>query len=333
MRSTARPDDVGCLELIGRSAAAVALRERVRQAGGTRSHVLLHAPRGVDASGVARAIHALQSPARAAFLAVPCGATEAGTLEDLLFGVAPPAGRSARNGLERLHPGGRVLAARGGTLFLEDVDELPARVQRRLGQLLRDHEVEIATVGPRRLDLRVIASSELPMEAEVQEGRFRADLHRRLTAIRISLPSLRERLDDLGELVPAVMSQLCAAAGEPARSFTPAALMVLTALPWRGNTTELREALARLLRLVSGGIIRQEDVLGCFHLGPGLRMPPGQSLREARAGFEREYIAAVLERHRWRMSEAARALGIERANLYRKTRKLGIQRPVRAKQA
>ena len=216
------------------------------------------------------------------------------------------------------------MAARRGTVFLENVGDLPATLQRRLARVLRDGEVRIAGRDRVRLAARVIASAPPSLTADAREGRFRAELLRRFGSV-VAVPSLAHRPADLPAIVARVTADLTAAAGRPAPSFTQAALTVLAALPWTRNVDELRQMLERVLAEAAGDVIRQEDVLPLVPVdGVMRRVGPVVSLREARRRFEREYIASVLEHHGWRMSEAARALGIERANLYRKARELGI---------
>ena len=182
------------------------------------------------------------------------------------------------------------------------------------------------SVNGRRVALRgrVIGGAPSSVVVEVGEGHFRSDLFRRLSQICIAVPALRERPEDIPALATRIAAEL--RGGDPP-AFTQAALTVLSAPAWPGNLDQLRGVLERVLRAAPAGAVRQEDVLAHLPMdGAFARVPPQVSLREARRQFEREYIASVLERHRWRMSEAARTLGIERANLYRKTRQLGIMR-------
>jgi two-component system nitrogen regulation response regulator NtrX len=274
---------------------------------------------GFSAERIARAV-AVRRPDP--FLTMDC---EAGTPESVLrdlFGRAD--GR--RTDVETVEVRSLLARARGGTLLLAGVAQLPAAAQLRLWRVLRDGELRVgATSMP--LDVRVIAATPPGLDREVVELRFRRDLYDRLQRFRIDVPALRERRDDLPVIIQAVLEEVCRARGI-ARRLAPAALTALTALPWAGNLDELRLVLDRLALGVTGEVIRQEDVLADLRPAPP---PPPRfaitgTLREARLAFEREYIAAVLQEHGWRMSEAARALGIERANLYRKTRQLGIVR-------
>ena len=172
----------------------------------------------------------------------------------------------------------------------------------------------------------MVASTSRDLDADVRDGRFRQDLLRRLSACRVTIPPLRQRAADLAQIVDQLVQQ----SGIGPRSFTHAAITVLSALPWPGNVDELASLLERILGS-AGSTVTQEDVLAHVPIdGQFSRIDLTASLRDARRRFERDYIAAVLERHQWRMSEAARALGLERANLYRKTRQLGIVRIPRA---
>jgi DNA-binding NtrC family response regulator len=163
----------------------------------------------------------------------------------------------------------------------------------------------------------VIAAAPSGLVSAADDGRLLDDLARRLPLI-VDVPPLRQRREDVGEIAGQILAQRA-----PGRQFTPAALTVLAALPWRRNVAELRALIDRLATLAPSPTIRQEDVLAEVQLDrPPLR--PGSNLREARRQFERDHIASVLRDYGWQMREAARALGMERANLYRKARQLGI---------
>jgi DNA-binding NtrC family response regulator len=214
----------------------------------------------------------------------------------------------------------RVAAARGGTLFLGNVGELPASAQARLARIARDGEARVdAEAVPMRF--RIVASAVPGIDADVQERRFRSDLYRRVTTSRIDLPPLRMRSDD----VPAIAVRLLAD-GAAGRTFTNAALALLAAVSWPGNLAELRHVIDRIVSLPSAAAtIHVEHVLPALQLDRApVSFVPSGTLREARQRFERDYIAAVLQHHGWRMADAAQTLGIQRPNLYRKARQLGI---------
>jgi DNA-binding NtrC family response regulator len=270
-------------------------------------------------------LHA-QGRQRGPLVVLDCGAAGPDDLDLRLFGASPR--RPLTQDLEALGRGSAVLAAGTGMLFLDNVDELPASAQRRLARLLRDGEARIASRQQSIvLPVRLVASTTRDLDTEVREGRFRADLLRRFAACRITIPPLRQRPGDVAAIIDRWIEDV---GGQP-RMFTQPAMTVLAALPWAQNVDELVSVVTKVL-VGAGAIVTQEDVLAHVPIESAFsRWDLTASLRDARRRFEREYIAAVLERHQWRMSEAARALGIERANLYRKTRQLGIVRITRAK--
>jgi DNA-binding NtrC family response regulator len=309
------------LELVGQSPAVVRALELVRRAAVLNSNVLITAPSGAAVESVAQELHIRGPRSAAPYVIVACEAREPAQLDRLLFGAqhaeAPP-------DLESVSRESRVAAAKDGTLFLQNVTELPASAQARLARIVRDGEVRVEG-APVATNFRIVASALPGVEAEVESHRFRADLFRRLSVVRIDVPTLRERAEDIPALATRLLDDICAARGLKPRSFTHAALALLGALTWPGNIAELREAIERV---VDSGV---DDTIPVEHLLPALQLDrapvpfaPSGCLREARLRFEREYIGAVLQHHRWRMADAAQTLGIQRPNLYRKARQLGI---------
>jgi DNA-binding NtrC family response regulator len=250
---------------------------------------------------------------------VNCG-REGARLAQALFGTTNASGAD----LESISSDGLIAQARGGTLFLGDVTELPASVQVRLARIARDREVYLDG-QPVVTNLRIVAGSLPSIDADVHDHRFRADLYRRLAATRIDLPSLRDRPGDVPALVERVLQDVWTANGSSPRTLTEAALALLASLTWPGNLAELRAVIERVVAQTRADVMQVEHVLPALQLERAtLPFVPAGNLREARMRFEREYIAAVLQHHEWRMAEAARTLGIQRPNLYRKARQLGI---------
>lgn len=319
-------------DLVGSSEAVRLARDRVAKAALRDGGVLLVADRGYDVEAIAREVHARGPGEGRPFETIDCALPDAAEVERALFGRAIAAGRrSARaEALETLGPGARLAASRGGTLLLTSIPELPASAQARLARVLRDGEARIDGPGgwrTGRLALRVIATTRPPVEADVDDGRLRPELYRRLAAVRIDLPALAKRREDITTIARQIVRELTETSGTAARPFTQAALALVAALPWEGNVEELRRAIEGLCRASAGPAIRVEDVLGEVRLDArhGV-IGPQASLREARRQFEREYIAAVLRHCEGRMGPAARVLGIQRTNLYRKARQLGLPR-------
>jgi two-component system nitrogen regulation response regulator NtrX len=307
------------LSLTGSSAAADRARAAFAAATASAAPALIVADRGLDAAAIAHVLHERSRPGTP-LVVINCAAANE-DVDRQLFGKA--ARGPAHAELETIGADSALMRAKGGTLYLQQILELPATTQRRLARVLRDREV---SAGGRRSPVRarVVADAPASVATDVRDGQLRSDLFRRISQICIPVPSLRERQSDIPEVVETIVTEL---RGGTPLTFTQAALTVLSAAAWPGNLDELRSVLERIVQAAPEGSVRQEDVLAHLPIdGAFARIAPHVSLREARQQFEREYIASVLERHRWSMSEAARTLGIERANLYRKTRQLGIMR-------
>jgi len=309
------------VELLGRSAAIARVHELVRRAALSDAGVLLVADAGADVTSVAAELHSRARRNGTPFVQIDCASADPARLDLWLFGTAPDA---APADLEAISRDSQVAASFGGTIFLRDIAELPASVQSRLARIARDGEVQIDG-QPVTTNLRWIASASPGIESDVQTNRFRSDLYRRLVKSRIDLPPLRDRAEDVPALASRVLDDWCAANGRSPRTLTQAALALLAALTWSGNLAELRAVVERAAQETPHDVIQIEDLLPALNLerAPARFVPSGQ-LREARLRFERDYISAVLQHHGWRMADAAATLGIQRPNLYRKARQLGI---------
>jgi len=309
------------LELVGRSSAAARLQELVRRAATAPGAVLLVAEPGAEPDAIARELHHRSARAAEPFACVDCSASgDPLALEHDLFG--DPQARSGD--LEAVGLGSRLVTAQNGTIFLRDVTEMPAAIQARLARVLRDGQaiVDGAVVS---IGVRVVASAAPSIDGDVHERRFRADLYRRLSTTRIDMPPLADRTDDLPQIAALVLDDICAARGVAPRRFTQAALALVAAVRWPGNLAELRMAIGRIAASPDSGPVQIEHVLPALQLDRAVpRFAPSGSLREARRRFERDYVAAVLQHHDWKMADAAETLGIQRPNLYRKARQLGI---------
>ena len=309
------------VELVGQSVAITRVKELVRRAAASEGGVLITGEAGVSVESVAAHLHARSRHAAGAFVVIQCDAHEPARLDHELFGSASA---DAPEDLECVSRDSRVAAARGGTLFLHHVNELPAAVQARLARVARDGEVRIDGV-PVATAWRLIASAPPAIDADVRAHRFRGDLFRRLSAVRIDVPPLRERPEDVSSIAMRLLADRCAARRVRPMIFTQAALSLVASITWPGNVAELRDALDRIVDAGTDDVVQIEQVVPALQLHRAVTpFVPAASLREARLRFEREYIAAVLQHHGWRMAEAAQTLGIQRPNLYRKARQLGI---------
>ena len=292
-----------------------------------RAGVTIRGEEGTGRQVVARAIHTAQSDG-AAFVSVDCAAHEADGLDADLFGSAARLRNGdLAHGPERVSRQSRLHDALGGTLYLKNVAEAPTRVQGRLARLLRDREaILVETNATIAFDIRVMTGVDPGVDAAVEDGRVRADLFKRLSVIRIDMPPLRHRREDIPALANYFLRDMCGVRRIPPKTLSRPALSLIAALPWRGNAVELRMMLEGIVSGLSGGKgIGLEDVLAHVRLdGGSVVFANVGTLRQARARFEREYIGHVLEQHQGRISEAAKALGIQRTNLYRKMRSLRV---------
>jgi DNA-binding NtrC family response regulator len=302
-----------------------------------RGGVLICGEPSTGREAVARAIHTRSGNDAAAFVCVECRSASPDELETALFGV--PAERLTSGGqrrtVERIARPSAVFQARSGTLFLKNLAEAPARTQAKLARLLRDGE---AALPEKRsivdLDIRLIAALDPHPEASLADGRFRGDLYDRLRQVRIDMPPLRRRRQDIPLLAARFLRELAGRERSTAPRFTRSSMALLSALPWPGNGRELRAVVETLVRLADKPVIELDDVLGHVRLsGSATPLDPEGTLREARMRFEREWISAMLLKHKGRVGDAARALGIQRTNLYRKVRQLKVARALLVRKA
>jgi two-component system nitrogen regulation response regulator NtrX len=317
-------------DLYAHSEAMRAVSAVIARAATMRAGVLIRGEDGTGRQLAARAIHSAQIGGHGAFVVVNCAAFETEQLDVELFGgAARPQTKDAPGGLERVSRHSRLHEALGGTLYLQNLADTPTRVQARLARVLRDREARLVETGEAiGLDVRPMAGVEPGFEASVQDGRVREDLFRRVSTIALDMPPLRNRREDIPALVNYFVRQICASLGVPPKTLSRPALSLISALPWRGNAPEMRALIKNIVVGLQGGRgIGLDDVLVHVKLDAGsVVFANGGTLKEARARFERDYIVAILDQYHGRISDAARALGIQRTNLYRKMRSLRVHR-------
>ena len=305
--------------IIGASAGLREVLERVSRVAATDSTVLITGETGTGKELVARAIHAGSPRARRPLVKVNCAALPEGLVASELFGHERGAFTGA---LERRR--GRFELAAGGTIFLDEVGELPPPVQVALLRVLQEREFErVGGSETLRTDARVVAATNRNLEEAVREGRFRSDLFFRLNVFPIRVPALRERTEDIPLLAEYWASRYSRTVGKGIRRIDESAMAALCAYPWPGNIRELQNVVERAVILARGSVLG----LGDFEL-PSLRSEPPRPSRAA-AGDERPQIEEALAASRGRVygdGGAAEALGVPPSTLESRIRRFGIDK-------
>ena len=306
-------------DVIGKAPAMETVFDLARTAAHSRSPVLITGERGTGKRLLARAIHA-ESPQRdGPFVAVACAALGETLLRSELFGHEEEA--TAGGTLLRK---GKLEVADGGTILLDEVGSLGAQVQTDLLRVL-DERRFVRTGGeePIAARARVVATTSRPIHKAAQAGAFNRDVYRRLSAISIQVPPLRDRRNDIPLLVEHLLERLRVETERDIASVSPDAMRLLIACNWPGNVQELREVLERSMAVAGGGVIQAAD-LG---LAPaGAAVPDEDDVLVSLEDVERRHIASVLQRTQHNISRAARVLGIDRATLYNKMRRYRLGR-------
>ena len=302
------------------------LAARVAQSDST---VLISGESGTGKEVLARYIHQRSPRGAKPFIAINCAAIPDNMLEATLFGHE----KGAFTGAIASQPG-KFEQADGGTLLLDEISEMPLALQAKLLRVLQEREVE--RVGGRRsiaLDIRVLATTNRDLAAEVAAGRFREDLFHRLNVVPIRVPALSERREDIAELVEYFVETISASQGLPRRIIGDDAVAVLQVHPWPGNIRQLRNNIERLLILATGdpaepitSDMLPQEVATSNGAAPSLSAERtiALPLREAREVFEREYLAAQIMRFGGNISRTAAFIGMERSALHRKLKSLGV---------
>jgi len=314
--------------LIGKSVAIVQLRQTVERVAPTNSRILIVGPSGSGKELAARMIHQLSSRADGPFIVINAAAITPERMEVELFGV------EQSNGLEGRKPGA-LEEAHGGTLFIDDIADLPRETQNKILRVLVDQTFQRVGGSTKvAVDVRIVSSTSRNLETLIAEGKFREDLYHRLSVVPIRVPPLAERREDIPGLIDYFMDQISLATGLPKRRIGDDAMAVLQSHDWPGNVRQLRNNIERLMILAGGD---PDALLDASMLPPDVvsmvpSMPNGNggehlmglALRDAREMFEREYLVAQISRFGGNISRTAEFVGMERSALHRKLKALGI---------
>jgi len=299
--------DSGELAVLGKSAAMKEIQGSIQTSASAHVPVLLQGETGVGKGVVARLIHSLSDAKEQPFIRVNCAAIPKDLVESELFGHV----KGAFSGAEHERKGLFVSAGKG-TLFLDELVELPLVMQSKLLHVLDEHcfrpvgsDKEVVFQG------RVIAASNIDFEQAVEDGRFREDLYFRLNIMQITIPPLRQRMDDLIPLTQRLLRQICDAWGRNLLELDNEQIVWLESQPWRGNVRELRNVLERAVLLGDESTLKLPDMEPPFASGT-------LSLSDACRSFERRYIQHILHQNKGDKAVAAKQLGIAVSSLYRK---------------
>jgi DNA-binding NtrC family response regulator len=305
--------------LLGRTAPMLAVYKQIAHAADATAPVLIVGESGTGKELVARAIHAHGRRHSRPFVAVNCGAITESLLESELFGHVRGSFTGAVSDAK-----GIFEQANGGTVFLDEIGETSPALQVKLLRVLEDGEFRaVGASRPTRVDVRVVAATNVELEKEVTEQRFRQDLFYRLSVVVIRVPPLRERRADIPLLVSQFLENACGRAGRTV-TFTPSAMEAIAAHSWPGNVRELENTVERLVLFSRGAVVDASDLPPAFHdtapeIGDRLfaGLPPLDEV-------ERRYLVHVLEAVGGNRTRAADVMGIDRRTLYRMAERFGI---------
>ena len=310
-------------EIIGNSRVIAATLKKVELVAPTDATALLLGETGTGKELVARAIHARSRRSGRALIKVDCGTLPSGLIESELFGHEKGAFTGAHDSKV-----GRFELADNGTIFLDEIGELPLELQSKLLRVLEDGKFQrLGAKHEQEVDVRVIAATNRELRSEMEDGRFRNDLYYRLSVFPIEIPPLRDRREDIPLLVSFFVSKSAAALGKSIDSIDTASLDALTAYDWPGNVRELRNVIERAVILNSGDVLDVKEVLGPVEA-------PSQAqhgrLKQDLQSIERNHIINALEESGWKIKgpdNAAGRLGLSPSSLRTRMKKLGITRP------
>jgi len=314
---------LGKHEIIWSGEVMRAVMAQVERVAASESRVCILGETGTGKELVARTLHERSPRASGPFVTLNCAAVPAELIESELFGHE----KGSFTGAAGRHIG-KFEQAEQGTIFLDEIGDMPLPMQAKLLRVLEEGEIErIGGDKPVSVNVRVLVATHRNLEALVREGKFRQDLFHRIYVFPLALPPLRERREDIPALVENFAAQVCAQNNWKPMGFTPEAIHALSAYSWPGNVRELRNVVERLMLLATGDQVTAPTVRSAL---PATTEPSAASglgsgpLAQRVQGFERETILAELKRCHYHVTNTAKALGLERSHLYKKAEQLGI---------
>jgi len=316
------------LNMVGRSPSINQLRQTVEKIAPTNSRIMIVGPSGAGKELAARHLHLLSGRASGPFIVINAAAITPERMEIELFGVEQTNGTQQRKV-------GALEEAHGGTLFIDEIADMPRDTQNKILRVLVDQTFQRVGGSTKvAVDVRIVSSTSRNIESEIAAGRFREDLYHRLSVVPIRVPPLAERREDIPDLVSHFMEQISQSTGLPQRKIGGDAMAVLQSHDWPGNVRQLRNNVERLMILaggdpeaaISASMLPQDvgSMVPSMPNGNGGEQLMGLPLREARELFEREYLLAQINRFGGNISRTAEFVGMERSALHRKLKALGI---------
>ena len=314
--------------LVGRSPCMNQLRQTIDRAAKANSRIMIVGPSGGGKELAARTLHAMSSRADGPFVVINAAAITPERMEVELFGIELSDGETGRKP-------GALEEAHGGTLFIDEIADMPRETQNRILRVLVDQTFQRAGGTTKvSVDVRIVSSTARNLEVEIAEGKFREDLYHRLSVVPIRVPPLSERREDIPDLVEYFMDQISSATGLPKRRIGEDAMAVLQSHVWPGNVRQLRNNVERVM-ILAGGDAEAAITADMLPQDVGSMIPAmptgnngehimGLPLREAREVFERDYLIAQISRFSGNISRTAEFVGMERSALHRKLKALGV---------
>ncbi|MEO5809910.1 MAG: sigma-54 dependent transcriptional regulator [Sphingomicrobium sp.] len=311
--------------LSGNSVAINTVRATLKRVSPTGSRVMITGPAGVGKEIAARMIHQWSPRANAPFIVVSAAMMSPERVEEELFG-------SEHDGIARP---GLLEQAHGGTLFLDEIADMPITTQGKILRVLTDQSyTRVGGQRPVKVDVRVLSATSRNLADEIVAGRFREDLYYRLNVVPVRIPSLRERREDIPELVNHFLARYAAERRVPSPDMSPDAMAALQAHDWPGNVRQLRNIIERTMIMTPGDRVDRieidllpsevVDTQGTISVSSTSMAIMGSPLREARESFEREYLKIQIRRFSGNISRTASFIGMERSALHRKLKALGL---------
>jgi two-component system, NtrC family, nitrogen regulation response regulator NtrX len=314
--------------MVGRSEPMRRIYQLIEMAAPTKCRVFIAGESGTGKELIAGAVHALSPRRDRPFIELNCAAIPSELIESEMFGHVKGAFTGAVS--ERK---GKFEAATTGTLFLDEIGDMSLITQAKLLRVLQEGVVTpVGSSEPRPVDVRIVSATSKNLPEEIARGTFREDLYHRINVLTVAVPPLRNRREDIPELAEHFLRLASVENDVKPKRLSPRAVDLLIQMPWQGNVRELRNLMERLVVLVAKDVVGQQEVMDVLQM-PGVRAEETNPLplRQARARFERQYILYRLTANRGNLGNTARELGIERTNLYRKMKQLGIQAPSRSR--